>query len=460
MSVVKCWYQSGKGIINEHRKLLTPELLLKDDSLVRVDLDNKENYLKLVFPSGATKWRWISKPRLAPEDRDLSPAACPVRDAKTLQPVTIPKNTAKQFWLTIHVPADTRPGVYAGGIELKSSTGPLVSLPLRLEVLPFALEPDPLESSIYLHYADKIVFDGPGSVHHSLRSGEQLRREFEDLLAHGVDNPTVGMQFQKGTLEKILTIWREVGMNKDILYYLGCAGNPPPAQRDEIIRVGKQFGFREVYLYGQDEARGDELKAQRPLWEAVHAAGGKVFVAGYVGSNFPLVGDVQDLLVCAGRPSKEEAALWHSKGHKIFCYANPQAGPEEPETFRRNFGLLLDRNNYDGGMTFAYYWEGDRDDDWNDFSGSVYRCHNFVYPTVDGVIDTIQWEGYREGIDDLRYLATLRKAIATAETSSSPALHNEAESAKRFIEQADLKDLYAVRQEMIQRILRLQTDKE
>jgi len=43
----------------------------------------------------------------------------------------------------------------------------------------------------------------------------------------------------------------------------------------------------------------------------------------------------------------------------------------------------------------------------------------FVYPTVDGVIDTIAWEGYREGIDDLRYLATLRKAIGKAEKSAA-----------------------------------------
>ena len=31
--------------------------------------------------------------------------------------------------------------------------------------------------------------------------------------------------------------------------------------------------------------------------------------------------------------------------------------------------------------------------------------------TVDGVIDTIAWEGYREGVDDVRYVTTLQKAI-------------------------------------------------
>ena len=26
-----------------------------------------------------------------------------------------------------------------------------------------------------------------------------------------------------------------------------------------------------------------------------------------------------------------------------------------------------------------------------------------AYPTVDGMIDTIAWEGFREGVDDVRY---------------------------------------------------------
>jgi len=42
-----------------------------------------------------------------------------------------------------------------------------------------------------------------------------------------------------------------------------------------------------------------------------------------------------------------------------------------------------------------------------------------AYPTVDEVIDTLQWEGYREGVDDTRYLATLLSAIDQAESSKS-----------------------------------------
>lgn len=48
---------------------------------------------------------------------------------------------------------------------------------------------------------------------------------------------------------------------------------------------------------------------------------------------------------------------------------------------------------------------------WNDIDHSVYRDHNLTYPTVDGVIPTMAWEGLREAVDDVRYVTTLESAI-------------------------------------------------
>lgn len=78
-----------------------------------------------------------------------------------------------------------------------------------------------------------------------------------------------------------------------------------------------------------------------------------------------------------------------------------------------------------------------------------------MYPTADGVIDTIQWEGYREGIDDLRYLATLQKAIEDALAAGGQAAQR-AEEAQVFVEGMDVSgDLDALREEIIGWILRL-----
>ncbi|MFH1920875.1 MAG: hypothetical protein ABIP48_13480, partial [Planctomycetota bacterium] len=194
---------------------------------------------------------------------------------------------------------------------------------------------------------------------------------------------------------------------------------------------------------------GERLEAQRPSWEAVRRAGGKVFVAGYHGS-FELVGDLQDVLVFAGPPDADEAAKYHGVGHQIFSYANPQCGCEEPLRYRRNFGLLLWKKDFDGAMDYAYQHSFTHV--WNDFDNVHYRDHVMAYPTVDGVIDTLQWEGYREGVDDTRYLATLLEAIRSAAPKKKPL----AEAAQKWLDELDVSgDLDAIRASLIDWILKL-----
>jgi hypothetical protein len=72
---------------------------------------------------------------------------------------------------------------------------------------------------------------------------------------------------------------------------------------------------------------------------------------------------------------------------------------------------------YNGTIDFAYQIQS-RKGIWSDYDapgwvweGQVYhyRDNILVYPTSSGVIDTIQWVGGQEGIDDTHYLATLIK---------------------------------------------------
>ena len=77
-----------------------------------------------------------------------------------------------------------------------------------------------------------------------------------------------------------------------------------------------------------------------------------------------------------------------------------------------------------------------------------------TYPTADGVIDTIQWEGYREGVTDLRYLATLQQAIR--QSPNTPAAVRAATFLAE-LKEADLsaRDLDEIRSQMIDLILAL-----
>ena len=66
------------------------------------------------------------------------------QDARTLQPVTIPKETLQQYWATVYIPKNTPSGVYNGSLKVEISGVPGITLPLSVEVLPFQLEPSVL----------------------------------------------------------------------------------------------------------------------------------------------------------------------------------------------------------------------------------------------------------------------------------------------------------------------------
>ena len=485
---VKCWYQ-GDGAwkcvecVDRNRKVLVPELLLKDDSLVKVDYKN--NYLKLIYsqnpPRQKMKYVCISEPN--EKVRSFLNKDFPVKDSRELMPVNIPAITNKQFWVTIKVPEDTIPGTYTGKIELSASGKKLHPLTLMIEVLPFKLATPKTcydlnrDFICSLYYRGYLSPNGKATVSSQQKDERQLRAEFEDMLAHGVTNPNAYFNVVKNRPEKwdekvwgwtnmdcfarYLAIRKETGMNSPVLFS-GVRTSNPHTQADlnalknrikKIIAIAKRYGISEVYFYGLDEATGEKLKSQRPAWKIVHEAGGKIYVSGTV-QNFPAIGDLQDLLVHDGSLSKEEAAKWHKAGKRIVSYSNPQVGVENPEVYRRNYGLHLWKMNYDGVMDYCYHTS--YGSVWNDFDFR-FRDHNFTYPTTDKPVDTIAFAGYREAIDDVKYATTLRLFIEKAKKSQNPETVKLALTAQKYLERLDTRrDLDTIRKEIIDYILKLQ----
>ncbi len=455
IKVVKCWYQSGSAWVGIEqdlsKRVLVPELLLKDDSLVKVDFEAKENYLKLSLPK-REKYIWISNPEEKYDEGPIFPSDdIPIKDSSVLLPVDIPANTNKQFWVTVHVPDDAKPGNYTGRITLLLSKRKLRVLKLNLRVLPIELaEP---------YYTSSIFHRNPnGKSQIDLR----YRMEMEDLLAHGVTDP-IFYPSDEAETRRFLQIRKEVGMAGRPLYTVWGASVPLNVVK-ERIELFRSYGFTDVYFYGWDEAGGERLLQQRPTWETVRKAGGKMFASAsskaghqgvYRGSYFDTVGDILDVFNCQPPLNREEAEMWHSVGHKVWSYANPHVGPESPEIFRRNYGLLIWKYNWDGAATYAY--KHAFGNPWNDFD-SVTRDITFVYPTIDGVINTIGWEGYREAVDDVRYVTTLMQAIEKAAKSTDGRRREVAEKAARYLETLDVdqRDLDAIRLEMIAHLLDLQ----
>ncbi|MDS4027975.1 MAG: hypothetical protein RKO25_13450 [Candidatus Contendobacter sp.] len=396
--VVKCWYQArgyypGATPSDKIAKLMTPELLLHDDDLVRVDYATQVNMVK--------NYKNIA-------------------DNEILLPFSIPAWQNKQLWMTVHVTKDTPPGIYKGQIYIKSSSVISQKINLNINVLPFILPPAMLDYALY--YEGRLSDSDKPVVEAGLKTEKQMRAEFEDMIAHGLTNATTWhrvsqdqSQWEKDwvRIKKTLKIRKEVGWDHKPLLYLDWI----VSFRDDldtykekikkIVSVAQENGVKEVYIYGVDEKTGQELAELKPLYKSVHEAGAKNFVAGNIEHFLQYADGLIDLLIIKGPYNDlkfKQVSEAKQQGKNVYYYNNPQAGLEYPAIYRQNFGINLYLSGANGALNYCYQ----NSPGWNDWHG-ITRPLFMAYPTIFKPISTIQWEGWREAVNDVRYLTLVKQ---------------------------------------------------
>ncbi len=114
---------------------------------------------------------------------------------------------------------------------------------------------------------------------------------------------------------------------------------------------------------------------------------------------------------------------------RVLAYGRPHASEERPATTRWVYGLRLALRGFDGTISYAYQtsysW-----DDWHLGPQSRYRPNVMAYPTAGKPIPTLQWEAWREGVDDLRYLATYMGCAGIEDAGGLPATIRTAMASK------------------------------
>ena len=92
---------------------------------------------------------------------------------------------------------------------------------------------------------------------------------------------------------------------------------------------------------------------------------------------------------------------------------------ENPLYERMRAGLITWYGRLDGIFPYAYRHVFQGNPYYDESQGAAAGRSNernsmYTYPAANGIIPTMQWEGMREGMDDLRYLATLREFMEAA----------------------------------------------
>ena len=427
LKVVKVWYQNGNGwyhYFGDSGNMLCPELLLHDEDLIRVDTSLKANYARV-----GTKEQWLNTPRqINPGFESMRPE---FSDAEKLKPVSLEKNVRKQFFLTAHATKETPAGLYRGSIDVcRGKTGEVIfKLPVALRVHDFILPPP--KSYVHPEMDFLNFFYHYNEIHHimALNGGDealawkQLEAVLRNYRNHGQD-----MHWIRSEIDwKLLDLMRKVGMRTDVVAggvkvwdWFNQKNNSVSNLEERAIAQAayydRKIGHHNIFITYADEPVARWWLTNRWVFDAFSKYGFK-----------PIIATREDLFwkmkyawgmhVVSGDPGETRAAsdLWNALGtgtHTAW-YAGLHVGPENPDFNRRQYGMAAYLGGYSANCNYAHHF-GPYCDDSNS-----YRPMVMAYGCGNGVLDTLQWEGYREGIDDIRYATEMCRLARIAAGSSS-----------------------------------------
>lgn len=474
VKIVKVWYQQGTAwgsfFSDPLRRLPTPELMVHDESLLHVDHVAKENYVRYGEADNG-KYRWVSFNGAAVDhsyDGWVDPSN--IYDAPSLRPFKLFKNEFKQVMFTVRVPAGQPAGLYKGRFHVSIKGKSICDIPVQLRVLPFDLPKPavfrdtkkPFMVSPYLRGCD-------------LKKDESIVR---NMVRHNVRNALLNPFKNIDDVRAAYDMFTKTGFDTNYLFCAipscGVTTSYPPNENDAnfekycnamIAATNVMAAIREVfgpgvkaYSYGIDEGSAWTVRAERGTWEGINRLGGHTVVAT---RYHPFILFNLDYANVPRHPRKSKRANaddFHAANPDglIGWYADPHSGPENPDYTRRIYGWQSWRNNYDAACQYILYR-----DNWNDFwvpAESNLRGLMLVYPQSGDLIDTIEWEGLREGLDDIRYGTLLKILCEKGLKSADNDTRYAARASLTWLAQVDCEHsaLDYLRLEMIRRILDMQ----
>lgn len=382
------------------------------------------------------------------------PVLCERREA-----VDVPAATAKRWLLDLHIADDAEPGLHEGTVTIAAQGRAPITLPLRLRVLPYALaEPTDMFWGEY-YTGPKLATDDAGRI-------AQMRLDLADQRAHGMtsvglcfgvpaesvrpDGDTYAFDLDGTLYAAFMDAYVALGFPMPVIQ-LSDSGQSAPGMEglalasDEwgaryqafwraLQAEHERRGWPEVIVQPVDEpgwqdqaARDRNLRClallkQIPGLRTEQDGPGDAYFHDEAG---PLA-DVWNYNGAIGAP--EVVAAAQANGHIITIY-NCDVESYRPEVDRYVAGWFQLAAGISGCYNWAYMsWGGSPYNDNDHRSGTWMH----VYPPLGDEPGgpSTGWIGAREGIDDYRYVHTLRQAIARALASDNAAARQAATEAQ------------------------------
>ena len=385
----------------------------------------------------------------------------------------VPAGNFREVFLIVHVPGNTAPGKYEGRVSVAAKGLPAAQTSVTVQVLPLSLG-KPAGKLFGVYYG----------LRNRLKTPDIARVEIHDMRAHGVDmlHPNLGIGYRRlasgevevdySTLEQGLAFLHEEHFAGRVVVDTGLAslalrlghrpvkgavdatldtdqrfqqvanqaieGLKPIQQRypqmeivlthlDEVFnegrlplylqltRAAKQVpGFRHYITFHTINAQADEMRRQ---------------IAPYVDLRCHHSNYTFDWWLARGHTLAEYAEELARDHAEAGIYFNPVGAYTDAERFRVVNGLYMWLCPFKFQISWTY--QDVRGDPFNDLDEKVSDTTFAVFLPEQGVLMPAKiWEGYRQGINDLRYLSTLESLIA----ESGDRKPNEVAAARRWLE--------------------------
>ena len=359
---------------------------------------------------------WSTQWRVMPELLEAKPS------------VDVPAETTQQFWLTIRVPDGAKPGMYEGFATLRAANAGQARVPMTVEVLPFKLRKNERPVGMYWY-------------EHKVASTPLRDPQVRDMVEHGMTTLTMGGLFPEMTVEggklaldvtELRTFLQEIkrlGIDGPIPYHVsslmrklrralpGKTAEEYDALFVEAIRQLEAVSSRpdtpKLLYYPVDEIgnhpdRGKKANHECALVARAPGATSYITVNNYAAGE--KWGDTFDIWCGNIVYEKAQEKRLLARGKRYMRYGS--AYLNDPRKARNSCGFGFYRRPAEA--MFYWHYQAYRGDPFNDFDGGS-RDWCASYPGSDGeLIPTTDWEGLREGVDDMRYIATLKHYAALA----------------------------------------------
>lgn len=395
----------------------------------------------------------------------------PTRDSShyTVEPLLLQKRekididftVTKQFWLTIYVPTNVRPGQYKGKVLFQPANAPYQEIALNFLVLPFKLAEleDRYQGMYHFYHGINEFYNIKGQAIEDLKNhGYNLIWTASRTKVKRLANGKLGFDFEN--LEREMELYKKhayPGLKAEVLvlqnglrdvYRLtnepfGKAGDHQVKESfskefDKVYRQmakainekAKEEGWPEILFYPTGEAGSEGQKGINTcmhLLKLLNEAGVKTHTSINTFSSYQLLPWLDTAAVNDGMHIDENLIKkLKETGTELWLYNIGNDRFVRGFYFWKMGARAIVREGYILRKASPYNELYREDDEW-------WRTWWDVRPSPEGPVPTLNWEWAREGIDDSKYINTLITLITKGKKSLDSEIIREAKEAEDML---------------------------